>query len=87
MATLLYKDGIEHRVEADQVQRMLENGYSVTNEETECIDPVSFEEADINDSGVLNPTEIRQAAKLAGIKGWKNTQISKLKEALGYAQN
>jgi hypothetical protein len=36
MATILYKDGVKIRVEADQVQNKLADGYSVINEQVEA---------------------------------------------------
>jgi hypothetical protein len=76
-------------------QKFDEFGFEYYLENGWCLDPNDIgkeevkeaptkEEADINESGKLNPTEIRQAAKEAGIKNYKKARISTLKKKLGY---
>lgn len=42
------------------------------------------EEADLNNSGKLSNTEVREAAKKAGIDDWETARIKTLKDKLGY---
>lgn len=65
-------------------EHYLENGWCLSLDDPEPINIPTEEEADINDSGTLNPTEIRQAAKEAGVKNYKKARISTLKKKLGY---
>lgn len=82
MATKLYKNGEAKFFKANRVQALLENGWTVTREQKPV--PITKEEADINESGVLNATEVRAAAKDAGMNDWKKARISTLKKRLGY---
>jgi hypothetical protein len=79
MATILYKDGVAHRVPTKRVQQHLKSGFTTSPE------PVAptFEEADTNESGKLSPDEVRAAAKEAEIEGWETKRIKTLKKELG----
>lgn len=80
MATILYKDGEKALVDASRVQAMLSAGWSVTVDGP----TTAKEEIDLNQSGKLDPTEIRAIAKEKGIKNWGNKRIATLLKELGY---
>jgi len=83
MATILYKDGEEGFFHARRVKSMIEAGWTVENKPVEPEVPTE-KEADINESGKLNATEVRAAAKAAGFEDWKTARIKPLKKRLGY---
>lgn len=86
MATILWKDGNSQKFEADTVQRMIQGGWTFTNEPPEIKAPTK-NEADLNQSGILNSTEIRAAARDAGIRNWHNKKIENLRKELGYDED
>lgn len=64
MATILYKNGSEVRVEAGQVQRMLADGYSVENKPAVFVEKepaASFEEPD--ESIIVEDQDAKPAVK------------------------
>ncbi len=71
MATILYRDGESHRIEAKRVSAYLANGYFVTREaslvEVKALDNEPSDE------------DFRQMAKELGISHWHNTSIGNLK--------
>ena len=81
MSTILYKlvnDKPESElVEAIDVDRLLKSGYSTTPEKL-----IKVKEVDTNKSGKLSNSEVKAAAKKAGIS-IKNKSISSLKKELG----
>jgi hypothetical protein len=83
MSVFIYKNGEESLIPPEQLDEHLANGWSVTN------DPKmpTKEEADTNGSGKLSNSEIRAAAKEAGIEGYSTKRIKALKEELGYGEN
>lgn len=59
-----------------------------------CVFPVDRMQANLNAGWVTDPRElvdegeeIRNMAKLAGIRNWKTAKIETLKEKLGYEQS
>ena len=81
MASKLYKDGVVQFFEADRVQTQLANGWRVSNKPLNKMSD-AFKKADLNKSGKLSPTEIRVAARDAGIKEWETARIGTLKKEL-----
>lgn len=82
MSVLIYKQDesgefIESKCEALELQSYLDDGYSLEPKPTAL-------QADKNKSGKLSASEIREAAKQAGIENYENARISTLKEKLGY---
>jgi hypothetical protein len=81
MSTVLYKlvNGKPERelVDALEVGRLLKAGYSTTPEKL-----IKVKEVDTNKSGKLSNSEVKAAAKKAGIST-KNRSISSLKKELG----
>jgi hypothetical protein len=69
MATLLYKDGVQIRVEADKVQRLLASGYSVTASTIEHIEPAELAEA--FEVSTAEPLKNSQTIKTLGKRGRK----------------
>ena len=82
MAVLIYKqesngEFAESFCEALDLQAHLDNGFLL-----EPKAPVL--QADTNKSGKLSSSEIREAAKQAGIENYETARINTLKEKLGY---
>lgn len=81
MSTVLYKlvNGKPERelVEALDVGRLLKSGYATTPEKL-----IKAKEIDTNNTGKLSNSEVKAAAKKAGIS-IKNKKISALKKELG----
>jgi hypothetical protein len=88
MIVLFNRDtGKPQKFDEYNFEHYLENGWCLTLDETKNdppnVEKKTKEEIDINGSGKINPTEIRQAAKKAGIKNYKKARISTLKAKLG----
>lgn len=81
MSCILYKlvDGkvVSERVPARRVNELLKSGYCGCPDKLKLTD-----EIDTNNSGKLSDTEIKEAAKKAGIKVGRKS-IKTLKEELG----
>lgn len=80
MAVQLFKEGEEIYVKPKQLQSHLDAGWSLDDP---ALVEVTFDEIDTNDSGKLSTDEVREAAKKAGIEGWKTKRIKTLKSELG----
>lgn len=67
MATILWKDGKEYRVEAHAVQRHLAAGYTVTNEPEKKAEALAVEAVDLNaqidDNGAQSDNVDLEAAR------------------------
>lgn len=79
MAVWVYKDGEGSLINPLRLQAHLDAGYSLDKESKAKVEAVVIAE-----SGDLSNTEIRAAAKKAGIDNYKTGRIAKLKELLGY---
>ena len=81
MATYVYSlvngEVVENLVDANRVPVLLANGYTFNPEQL-----VKRKEADTNNTGKLSDTEVKAAAKKAGIK-LSNKKIDTLKAELG----
>lgn len=84
MASVIYKkvDGkvISQLVDIQFLAQELEFGGWSTN--PKCVEVVTKEEADTNESGKLSVDEIRAAAKEAGIEGYDKKRIKTLESEL-----
>ena len=96
MSIQLYKAGSTHNIrgiecemgtfKVSQLHAMLDAGWvncpkKLTDSGT--VAPTKAE-ADTNNSGKLRSSEVREAAKQAGIEGFDTKRIATLKTALGY---
>ncbi len=82
MAVLIYKqeasgEFTESFCEALDLQAHLDNGFLLEPKAPAL-------QADTNKSGKLSSSEIREAAKQAGIENYETARINTLKEKLGY---
>tara|TARA_R110002096_G_scaffold20771_1_gene68084 strand:- start:427 stop:705 length:279 start_codon:yes stop_codon:yes gene_type:complete len=87
----LYKEGNTHIIRdvncelkqfhVDDLDYALSQGYKTNPKD--LYSPTK-EEADTNNSGKLSTKEIREAAKLAGIKNYSKKKITDLLSELGY---
>ncbi|NTU49462.1 MAG: hypothetical protein HGA87_00955 [Desulfobulbaceae bacterium] len=65
MATILWKDGVSHRFEADRVQLMLANGYTVTPEVPE-VEKTEETEPVIEEVETVTPEPVKKGRKPKG---------------------
>ena len=85
MSVIIWKDGEKSLCEAHQLEAQMSAGYTLTKDpDPEAQSAPSAEEADTNGSGKLSVSEIRAAAKEAGIEGWETKRMKTLKQELGY---
>ena len=95
MAVILYRKGGTQKVRGvsceigrfpvSQLQARLSDGWFTDPNNMEPV--TAKEEIDLNQSGKLNPTEVRAVAKARGIKNWHNKRISTLLREMGYVDD